>query len=83
MSWDYRLANRAIKAIKRFPRSDQRRIFEVLESMKHSPFLGDTKPIQGEINLFRRRVGEYRIYFRPVFTKRLLDIPEISRKQSH
>ena len=83
MNWDYRLANGAIKALKRFPRNDQRRIFEALESMKHGPFNGDTKPIQGEINLFRRRVGTYRIYFRPVFTQRVLDIPEISRKQSH
>ena len=83
MSWDYRLANIAIKALKRFPRNDQRQIFEALESMKHSPFSGDTRPIQGETNLFRRRVGAYRIYFRPVFTQHLLDIPEISRKQSH
>ena len=59
MSWDYRLANRAIKTLKRFPRDDQRRIFEELENMKHSPFHGDTKPIQGEVNLYRRRVGAY------------------------
>ena len=83
MIWDYRLANRAVKALKRFPRDDQRRIFEALESMKHNPFNGDIKPIQGEVNIYRRRVGAYRIYFRPVFTQRLLNIADISRKQSH
>ncbi len=82
MSWDYRLADKVIKALKRFPKDDQRRIFGILESMKYSPFRGDVKPIQGEADLYRRRAGAYRIYFRPVLAEQLLDIPEISRKQS-
>lgn len=83
MNWDYRLADKAVKNLKRFPKSDQRRIFEALEEMKFTPFSGDNKPIQGEENLYRRRVGSYRIYFQPRFQQKLLDIPEIVRKQSN
>ena len=82
MSWDYRLADSALKNLKRFPGSDRRRIYEALEAMKTDPFRGDVKPVQGEENLYRRRVGAYRIYFRPALALRLLDIPEIERKQS-
>lgn len=82
MSWDYRLADKAVKKLKRFPRHDQKRIFEALEEMKTDPFRGDAKPIQGEYNLYRRRTGSYRIYFRPLWELELLDIPEIERKQS-
>lgn len=83
MNWDYRLARQAIKNLKRFPKEEQKRIFTALEGMKSDPFVGDVKLMQGEENLYRRRVGNYRIYFRPIIKQGLLDIPEIERKQSH
>lgn len=82
MNWDYKLSDRALKNIKRFPARDRVRIFEALEAMKVEPFWGDVKPIQGEENLYRRRVGAHRIYFRPLREWRMLEIPEIERKQS-
>lgn len=63
-------------------RMDRERIVAALEEMKANPFAGDMRPIQGEINLYRRQVGSYRVYFRPIPATRLLDIPEIIRKQS-
>lgn len=83
MSWDYRLADRAVKNLKRFPKQDRGRISKSLEEMRIDPFGGDVKLIQGEENLYRRRVGNYRIYFRPNTSRQILDIPEIERKQSH
>lgn len=83
MNWDYRLARRAMKNLKRFPKDEQKRVFASLEEMKSNPFGGDAKLMQGEENLYRRRVGNYRIYFRPIAKQGLLDIPEIERKQSH
>ena len=83
MNWGYRLSDRALKNLKRFPKLDQKRVFEALEAMKINPFQGDLKPIQGEENIYRRRIGAYRIYFRPLYEQHVLDIPEIERKQSH
>ncbi|MBI2674713.1 MAG: hypothetical protein HYX22_03195 [Candidatus Yanofskybacteria bacterium] len=83
MSWEYKLSHKALKNLKRFPRKDQVRIYEVLGAMKENPFSGDLKPIQDEENLWRRRVGAYRIYFQPLYKKQMLDIPEIERRQSH
>lgn len=83
MSWDYKLSDKALKNLKRFPKNDYKHIFEALEEMKIDPFRGDVKLIQGEENLWRRRIGAYRIYFRPLYERYILEIPEIVRKQSH
>ncbi len=83
MNWDYKLAHQVVKNLKRLPRKDQERIIATLEEMKVNPFSGDLRLMQGESNLYRRRVGNYRIYFRPYLAKRLLDIPEITRKRSN
>ena len=64
MLWDYRLAKQAFKNLKKFPNKERERIFIVLEEMKADPFSGDIKLMQGEDNLYRRRTGNYRIYFR-------------------
>lgn len=81
--WDYKLSNTALKNLKRFPRHERDRIFLVLEDMKIHLFDGDLKRMQGEENLYRRRVGNYRIYFRPKFEIYIFEVPEITRKQSN
>lgn len=82
-NWDYKLANKALKNLKRFPQNYRKRIFDTLESMKLNLFAGDTKPMKGEKNLYRRRVGDYRIYFRPNSQEYIFEVPEISRKTSN
>jgi len=51
--------------------------------MKVDPFSGDIKLMQGEENLYRRRIGNYRIYFRPIKLQHIFDISLVERKQSH
>lgn len=82
MNWDYNLARQAERQLKRFPKHDQHRVFLVLEEMKFNPFRGDVRLMQGEENLWRRRTGNYRIYFRPQKELHILDIPLIEHKQS-
>ncbi|MBU2579308.1 type II toxin-antitoxin system RelE/ParE family toxin [Patescibacteria group bacterium] len=65
------------------PRKDLEKIFAVFEEMKVDPFSGDIKLMQGEENLYRRRIGNYRIYFRPIKLQHIFDISLVERKQSH
>ena len=83
MLWDYRLAKQAFKNLEKFPKKDRDRIYASLEEMKDNPFLGDIKLMQGEENLYRRRIGSYRIYFCPLKSRHILDIPLIERRQSN
>ncbi len=83
MLWDYRLSHQALKNIKKFPGKERGKVFAVLEGIKVNPFSGDIRLMQGKENLYRRRTGNYRIYFRPDIARHILDIPLIERKQSH
>lgn len=83
MPWDYRLSKQSFKNIKKIPKKEQERVYATLEEMRRDPFLGDIRLIQGEKNLYRRRVGNYRIYFRPLKSPNVLEIPLIERKQSN
>ena len=76
------MARQAFKNLEKFPKKERERIFIVLEEMKSDPFFGDIRLIQGEENLYRRRVGNYRIYFRPIKLQHILDISLIECKQS-
>ena len=37
-----------------------------LECLEYNPFLGDVKKIKGKKNIYRKRIGEYRFYFRTI-----------------
>lgn len=50
----------AQKFIAKQPKPQQKRIFKAL---KYLPGQGDIKPLQGSKNLFRLRVGSYRIIY--------------------
>ena len=57
------LAGPAQKSLKRAPARDQARIRAALDEMDSNPFSGDVKYLQGQERL-RRRVGNWRIFFR-------------------
>lgn len=63
MSWTLRVAQRAAKSLKRAPAKDRSRLVAALGEMRQAPFAGDIVRLQGESNAWRRRVGNYRIFF--------------------
>ncbi|OHA20632.1 MAG: hypothetical protein A2836_01310 [Candidatus Taylorbacteria bacterium RIFCSPHIGHO2_01_FULL_45_63] len=78
MSWRVFVASSATKFVQRLPRKDATRIKFVLEKeLSRDPYAGDIKKLAGEDNVWRRRVGSYRIFFEvyPVFQEvRVFDI---------
>ena len=63
MSWEVRLVKRAAKEIKRIPKKDAKRLLFVLEELAENPYQGDIEKIKGEENVWRRRIGNYRILY--------------------
>lgn len=82
MPWDYKLARQAFKNLKKFPAKEQERIFNALEEMKAGPFLGDIVKLGGEDNVWRRRIGNYRIKYRVFTDEKIIDIYDIDRRTS-
>ena len=82
MSWDYRLTKQALKQLRKFPSNDVARLFVALENMKISPYFGDIEKLRGEENVWRRRVGWYRILFAIFQTSHMIHVYDIKRRTS-
>lgn len=80
MPWRLQIANRAQKELERLPASDQRRIIAALESMQNHPFGSDLARLKAERTTWRRRVGNYRIFFDLHPAQRVIDVVEIIRR---
>jgi mRNA interferase RelE/StbE len=82
MTWTLRIAHRAQKELTRLPTKDQQRILAVLAAMRAGPFHGDIVRLKAERTAWRRRVGNYRIFFDVDINGRVIDVVEISRRTS-
>jgi len=80
MSWKIKVAKRALKEIKRIPKKDAKRLLFVLEGLTENPYQGDIEKIRGEDNIWRRRVGNYRILYEVMPTQRYIEVFQIRRR---
>jgi mRNA interferase RelE/StbE len=60
MTYEYEIKKKAMKFIQKQERRQQERIFKAIYAL---PLSGDVKKMQGEDNLYRLRVGDYRLLF--------------------
>ena len=82
MAWTVTIAKPAQKQAARFPTKDQAKIGAAIQSMADNPFSGDVLKLEGSENLWRRRVGSYRIFFALDTTARVVAITAILRRTS-
>lgn len=80
--WVVRIPRHVVKSLKNFPKKDKKRIIEILEEFAVNPWQGDIVKIQGEENLWRRRVGNYRVFYSPHTEVHFVEIKEIERRTS-
>lgn len=69
MSWKVLIHPKIGKQLKRLPKKDAKRIETTFHQFKTNPFAGDIEKMEGEENVWRRRVGSYRISYE-LFPKR-------------
>ena len=51
-----------------------------LRQMENGPFVGDVAPLTHQPTAFRRRVGDWRIFFDVYPARRLVEVREIKRR---
>lgn len=81
MEWTVTLAGPARKALRRIPANDRGRIEAALVGMQQDPFQGDVRKLQG-LPGFRRRVGNWRIFFELNLEQKHVVIAAIERRTS-
>jgi mRNA interferase RelE/StbE len=82
MAWTVTVAKPAQKQTARFPAKDQAKIGAAVRSMGDDPFAGDVIKLEGEDNLWRRRVGSYRVFFAVDTTAKTVAVTAILRRTS-
>ena len=82
MSWTVIVAKAARKQLARVPVRDRDRIVAALQTMAADPFSGDIVKLEGDGLRWRRRVGNYRIFFAVVRAERNVFISAIVRRTS-
>ncbi len=76
------VAKPARKQLARFPAKDQARIEAALKAMLANPFSGDIVKLEGEADRWRRRLGNYRIFFAVDAVETTVAVSAISRRTS-
>lgn len=82
MNWKIKIANAALKNLKRFPAKDGEKIKSVLNELIFNPYAGDIEKMEGEENSWRRRVGSYRVFYDVDKKNGVINITYIERRTS-
>ena len=82
MNWTIVIDAHAEKQLKRFPAKDYNRIRLTINAMAIDPFSGDINKLNGEEDSWRRRVGNYRVFYEIYIEKKLIYVSEIKRRTS-
>jgi mRNA interferase RelE/StbE len=81
MEWTVVLTGPARKSLRKIPTADHKRIIAALDQMRTNPFGGDIRKLQG-LNGFRRRVGDWRIFFEVLPEGKEVIIAAVERRTS-
>ncbi|MBZ5617905.1 MAG: type II toxin-antitoxin system RelE/ParE family toxin [Acidobacteriia bacterium] len=80
MNWTLLVAKPARKALGKLPDRDQVRIEQALDQLERDPFSGDIKRLKPPG--WRRRVGNYRIFYDIFPDERRIVVTAIERRTS-
>jgi len=61
--WELKIDSGFYKDLSKFPKNYGEKILDIVLSLSDNPYAGDIQKIVGEENLWRRRIGAYRIFY--------------------
>jgi len=80
--WLVVAAGPAQKSLERAPSEDRTRIRRAMDEMEVNPFAGDVRKLKGGREGYRRRVGDWRIFFDIHAEKHLVVVTAVERRTS-
>ena len=80
--WVLQIDPKVEKALKKIPQNSAKRIISAFEQLPSNPYAGDIQKMKGEKNVWRRRVGEYRIFYEVLNSESILNVFHIERRTS-
>ena len=82
MSWVLIINSAAKKQLNRISEYYFAAVTQAINELKVNPFAGDIEKMEGESNVWRRRVGSYRIFYELDITEKVVLVFRIKRRTS-
>jgi len=80
MNWVLITSTSAKKFLKKLSRKENQHFGIVLDGLTSNPYMGDIEKVKGEEDLWRRRVGNYRIIYEVRTNNRIIYVVDIRRR---
>ena len=82
MNWELRVDPIVLKQLKKVQPKDAKRILSAIEGMAFNPYAGDIEKMRGEDDVWRRRVGAYRIFYEVIPARKIVHVYRVVRRTS-
>ena len=80
--WTVHVDRAVEKRLRQIPSRDAERVFSAITAMAVNPYSGDVAKMRGEEDVWRRRVGAYRIFFEVLSAARVVYVYRVERRTS-
>jgi len=70
------------KNLRKIPRKDIERILFIIKNLPSNPFTGNIQKMKGEKNVWRRRIGSYRIFYEILPDSNIIHVFRVERRTS-
>ncbi|HEY4478894.1 MAG TPA: type II toxin-antitoxin system RelE/ParE family toxin [Candidatus Paceibacterota bacterium] len=83
MNWDVVVDKQIEKFLKKIGRRDKERLIGAMQEFSADPYAGDVEKMEGEENVWRRRIGAFRIFYELYPSKKIVYVFSIKRRASN
>ncbi len=81
-NWELQVDGSVEKILKRFPKQDQIRISLVIGLLPSNLFFGDIQKMRERDDVWRRRIGNYRLFYKIDLANRIIVVFDLERRTS-
>jgi len=82
-NWELKIDAKIDKILAKFPKKDAEKIVTAIDFLIQNPYFGDIEKIKGEEYTWRRRIGNYRLFYDIKQRERTIIVTWIERRKSH
>lgn len=80
--WSLEIDSSIFKTLKRIPQQYVERILFMIKSIPLNPYFGDIQKMKNEENVWRRRTGAYRIFYKIKMKEKIILVFKLERRGS-
>lgn len=81
-NWDLEIDPVIFKILKKIPRQNAEIILEIIKLLPINPYFGDIQKMKGGPDVWRRRIGAYRIFFKIKTKEKIILVFNLERRTS-